>query len=69
MGLRVVIMSEKINLKRMCDHCYRVLPDDEMIFGFALVDDYGFKRGFKGHEECVQKMAEIIQEIYGKRGE
>lgn len=53
----------------MCDHCYRVLPDDEMIFGFALVDDYGFKRGFKGHEECVQKMAEIIQEIYGRKGE
>ena len=59
-------MSEKINLKRMCDHCYRVLPDDEMIFGFVLIDDYGFKRGFKGHEECVREMEKIIKDIYSK---
>lgn len=60
-------MSEKINLKRMCDHCYRILPDDEEIFGFKLVDDYGFTRGFKGHEECVKEMIRIVKEIYGAR--
>jgi len=61
-------MEEKINLKRMCDHCYHVLPEDEMVFGFVLVDDYGFKRGFKGHQDCVEKMAKKVEEIYGSRG-
>lgn len=58
-------MSEKIDLKRMCDHCYHILADDEMIFGFTLVDDYGFQRGLKGHRECVDEMSKRIQEIYG----
>ena len=63
-------MSEKkINLKRMCDHCYRILEEDEAIFGFTLVDDYGFQRGFKGHEGCVKDMTYRVREIHGAKGE
>lgn len=50
----------------MCDNCFRLLGDDEQMFGFKVVDDFEFIRGFKGHESCVQEMAEKFQQIYGK---
>lgn len=54
-----------IDLKKMCDHCYRILGSNEPMFGFVLVDDNGYKRPFKGHEGCVKQMTEIIQSLYG----
>lgn len=53
----------------MCDRCLRVLGEDEPMFGFVLVDDEDNQRAFRGHEQCVQQMAEVIQQLYGKKEE
>jgi hypothetical protein len=55
-----------IKLKNMCDRCFRILGDNEPMFGFKLIDDEENVRALKGHEGCVKEMAEIIQQIYGK---
>ena len=54
----------KADLKRICDHCYHILEEDEHMFGFKLIDDYEYVRVFKGHETCVQEMGDIIRENY-----
>lgn len=59
-------LSEKKDLKRMCDHCFQIVDADK-VYGFVVIDDYGFKRGFKGHEDCVQIMIEKLREIFPKR--
>lgn len=63
-------MSNKIDLKRMCDHCYHIVTEGEALFGFKLVDDYGYTRAFKGHESCVEEMTKIIKDRFAtKEGE
>jgi len=55
-----------IDLRRMCDRCFRIVGDNEEIFGFKLVDENNIEKDFIGHKECVEEMAEIIQQLYGK---
>lgn len=54
------------DLKRMCDHCYRIVDADKL-YGFVVIDDYGHERAFKGHESCVQEMIERLREIFPKK--
>lgn len=57
---------KRIDLKRMCDHCYRMVGEDEL-YGFKIVDNDGYTRGMKGHEDCVKVMIETIEQLYGER--
>lgn len=56
-----------IQLKMMCDKCFRLLGDNEPMFGFKLIDDEGTERGFKGHEGCVEEMLETMHQLYGAK--
>lgn len=60
-------MSEKKDLKRMCDHCYHIVDENEDMYGFLVIDDYNYERAFKGHESCVQEMIEELRKIFPKR--
>ena len=62
-------LNKMIRLKMMCDKCFRLLGDNEPMFGFVLHDDEDTERGFKGHEQCVKEMAETIQQLYGVKEE
>lgn len=60
-------MNNKINLKMMCDHCYDIVSEDSELFGFKLVDDYGYTIALKGHESCVKEMIEIIKSNFATK--
>lgn len=55
----------KINLKRMCDKCHRLLGDTEPMIGWKLIDDYDFEVVFKGHEGCMEQLVEELQQTLG----
>lgn len=58
-----------MDLSRMCDRCFRFLSEEEQIHGFEIQDAKGNKRVMKGHEGCVEQMAEIISQLYGTQEE
>ena len=51
---------------RMCDKCLHVMSENEIMYGFILVDSDGYEKPFKGHEDCVMKLRDEIRAIYGK---
>lgn len=58
-----------VDFKYMCDKCFRVLSQEEKMFGFYAYDDFGVKRGFRGHEDCVQQIIDTFTQIYGMKEE
>jgi hypothetical protein len=59
----------KIDIRKMCDKCLRIVGDNEKLVGFKIEDDFGNQRVFQGHPECVEQLGETIVQIYGKRDE
>lgn len=51
----------------MCDGCYRLLADDEIMTGVKLVDDYEQVKVFRGHKSCVELIVDDIVQLYGNR--
>ena len=64
MSERPNYIKNNVNLKNMCVRCLRMLHEDEPRFGFRMKDSHGNERLFKGHEECMNEMAEILNQLY-----
>lgn len=58
-----------IRIRMMCDGCYRLLGDNEEMVAFKIVDDENVERVFKGHQGCMQGIAETLHAIYGLKEE
>lgn len=57
--------KQKIDFNKMCDHCFHMMADDEVMFGFKIIDDFDKERVLKGHQDCMDEVAKKIQDIYG----
>ncbi len=57
------------DINKMCDRCLRMLSESEDMFGFRIVDSQGLERTFKGHQFCIQEIAETLNQLYGKKGD
>lgn len=54
-----------VDLKRMCDKCLRPVSDREGMVAFKVVDDFDFAVVFKGHQPCMEQLANELGQIYG----
>lgn len=57
----------KVDFMKICHRCFKMVDDDKL-FGFKIVDDFGNTIGIQGHEECVQEMADLIRDEYSNSG-
>lgn len=59
-------MMGEVYFDNMCDGCFKFLEDGEKKFSLFIVDDSGNEKGFRGHEECMKKIRDKIEEQIDK---
>lgn len=56
-----------MRLSHLCDRCFRMLGDNETMYGFKVFDDSNDERTFQGHKACVEEIQEILRQTYGMK--